>query len=56
VRGTAARGTKFRHAVYKQLGHYEAIDQTEVARYVLSLTGRLAGFTCRSTAFVPWRT
>lgn len=36
-RGTGGRGTAFRTAVYKQLGHYETIDQVAAARYVGSL-------------------
>ena len=33
MRGTGARGSKFRNHVYRQLGKVEAADQTEVARY-----------------------
>lgn len=36
-RGTGGRGAAFRTAVYKQLGHYETIDQVAAARYVASL-------------------
>ena len=36
-RGTGGRGTAFRTAVYKQLGHYETIDQVAAARYAGSL-------------------
>jgi len=33
-RGTGARGTAFRQITYKQLGKYEAIDQTDAAKYI----------------------
>ena len=36
-RGTGGRGTDFRYAVYKNLGHYETIDQLAAARYAASL-------------------
>lgn len=36
-RGTGGRGTAFRTAVYRQLGHYETIDQLAAARYAASL-------------------
>lgn len=36
-RGTGARGKQFREAVYRDLGHYETIDQIRGARYVGSL-------------------
>ena len=36
-RGTAGRGTAFRTCVYKQLGHYETIDQIAAANYAASL-------------------
>ncbi|MCM1067463.1 MAG: S9 family peptidase [Muribaculaceae bacterium] len=36
-RGTGGRGTAFRNAVYKNLGHYETIDQLAAARYAASL-------------------
>lgn len=36
-RGTGARGTAFRDVVYKNLGHYETIDQIAVARYAAQL-------------------
>ncbi|MBD5163073.1 MAG: prolyl oligopeptidase family serine peptidase [Bacteroidales bacterium] len=36
-RGTAGRGTAFRTCVYKQLGHYETIDQVAAANYAASL-------------------
>lgn len=36
-RGTGGRGTAFRTAVYKNLGHYETIDQLAAARYAASL-------------------
>lgn len=38
-RGTGGRGTAFMHCVYKDLGHYETIDQTNAARYVATLPG-----------------
>ncbi|MDE6574962.1 MAG: S9 family peptidase [Muribaculaceae bacterium] len=36
-RGTGGRGTAFRTSVYKNLGHYETIDQISAARYVSRL-------------------
>lgn len=36
-RGTGGRGRAFSDMVYKQLGHYETIDQINSARYVASL-------------------
>lgn len=36
-RGTGGRGTAFRDIVYKNLGHYETIDQLGAARYAASL-------------------
>lgn len=36
-RGTACRGRAFRESVYRDLGHYETIDQLSAARYVASL-------------------
>lgn len=36
-RGTGGRGRAFTDVVYKQLGHYETIDQIAAARYVGSL-------------------
>lgn len=36
-RGTGGRGTAFRDIVYKNLGHYETIDQLAAARYAASL-------------------
>lgn len=36
-RGTGGRGTAFRNIVYKNLGHYETIDQLAGARYAASL-------------------
>ena len=36
-RGTGGRGRAFMTAVYKQLGHYESIDQVNAARYAASL-------------------
>lgn len=36
-RGTGGRGRKFTDIVYKQLGHYETIDQINAAAYVASL-------------------
>lgn len=36
-RGTGGRGTAFRTVVYRQLGHYETIDQLAAARYAASL-------------------
>lgn len=36
-RGTGNRGTAFRDVVYKNLGHYETIDQIAAAKYVASL-------------------
>ena len=37
-RGTGGRGQVFKNAVYKNLGHYETIDQLAAANYVASLT------------------
>lgn len=36
-RGTGGRGRKFMDVVYKNLGHYESIDQVAAARYAASL-------------------
>lgn len=36
-RGTGGRGREFREAVYRNLGHYETIDQLRAARYAASL-------------------
>lgn len=36
-RGTGGRGTGFRTCVYRNLGHYETIDQVGAARYLGSL-------------------
>ncbi|MBD5234283.1 MAG: prolyl oligopeptidase family serine peptidase [Bacteroidales bacterium] len=36
-RGTGGRGAAFRTAVYKNLGHYETLDQIAAARYAASL-------------------
>lgn len=36
-RGTGGRGRAFSDVVYKQLGHYETIDQINAANYVASL-------------------
>lgn len=36
-RGTAGRGISFMQSVYKNLGHYETIDQIYAARYAASL-------------------
>jgi dipeptidyl-peptidase-4 len=33
-RGTGARGEDFKKLTYKQLGHYETIDQIEAAKYI----------------------
>ncbi len=33
-RGTGARGEEFKKMTYKQLGHYEVIDQIEAAKYL----------------------
>ena len=33
-RGTGARGEEFKKMTYKQLGHYEVIDQVEAAKYL----------------------
>ncbi|TXB63183.1 S9 family peptidase [Phaeodactylibacter luteus] len=33
-RGTGGRGEEFKKMTYKQLGHYETIDQIEAARYL----------------------
>jgi len=33
-RGTAGRGNQFMYSVYKQLGHYEVIDQTNAATFI----------------------
>ncbi|MDY2917336.1 MAG: DPP IV N-terminal domain-containing protein [Muribaculaceae bacterium] len=38
-RGTGGRGNKFMHAVYRDLGHYETIDQINAAKYVATLPG-----------------
>ncbi len=36
-RGTAARGKKFMHSVYRDLGHYETIDQITAARHIATM-------------------
>lgn len=36
-RGTAARGNKFMHCVYRNLGHYETIDQVAAARHIAAM-------------------
>jgi dipeptidyl-peptidase-4 len=36
-RGTGARGEEFKKMTYKQLGHYEVIDQIESAKYLGTL-------------------
>ncbi len=36
-RGTGGRGSAFKHAVYRRLGHFETIDQVAAARYAGSL-------------------
>lgn len=36
-RGTGARGEEFKKMTYKQLGHYEAIDQIEAAKHLGTL-------------------
>lgn len=36
-RGTNARGDEFRKCVYKNMGHYEAIDQISTANYLKTL-------------------
>ncbi|MEN9414278.1 MAG: hypothetical protein RLZ62_582 [Bacteroidota bacterium] len=36
-RGTGARGETFKKMTYRQLGHYEVIDQTEAAKYLGTL-------------------
>lgn len=36
-RGTNARGDEFRKCVYKNMGHYEAIDQISTAKYLKTL-------------------
>lgn len=36
-RGTGGRGREFKDIVYRNLGHYETIDQIAAARYALSL-------------------
>lgn len=38
-RGTAGRGNQFMYAVYKNLGHYETIDQVNAAKYLATLPG-----------------
>lgn len=38
-RGTGGRGRAFREAVYRNLGHYETIDQLRGARYAAALPG-----------------
>jgi len=38
-RGTGGRGREFREAVYRNLGHYETIDQLAAARYAATLPG-----------------
>lgn len=36
-RGTGGRGAEFKHTVYRNLGHYETIDQIAAAKYARSL-------------------
>lgn len=36
-RGTGGRGAQFKHVVYRDLGHYETIDQVAAAKYAKSL-------------------
>lgn len=36
-RGTGARGTKFMHSVYRNLGYYETIDQVAAARHIATM-------------------
>lgn len=36
-RGTGGRGSAFKHAVYRRLGHFETIDQIAAARHAASL-------------------
>ena len=36
-RGTGGRGSEFKHAVYRRLGHFETIDQLAAARYAGNL-------------------
>ncbi|MBL7808891.1 MAG: S9 family peptidase [Saprospiraceae bacterium] len=36
-RGTGARGEEFKKMTYKQLGHYEVVDQIEAAKYLGAL-------------------
>ncbi len=36
-RGTGARGEEFKKMTYKQLGHYEVLDQIEAAKYLGTL-------------------
>lgn len=36
-RGTGARGEEFKKMTYKQLGHYEELDQVEAAKYLGTL-------------------
>lgn len=36
-RGTGGRGRDFSRIVYKQLGHYESIDQVNAAKYIATL-------------------
>lgn len=38
-RGTGGRGSAFMTAVYKDLGHYETIDQINAAKYISTLPG-----------------
>lgn len=38
-RGTGARGAAFKHTVYRNLGHYETIDQINAAAHLASLPG-----------------
>lgn len=38
-RGTGGRGNAFMHPVYKNLGHYETIDQINAAKYLATLPG-----------------
>jgi len=33
-RGTGQKGNAFKHAVYKNLGEYEAYDQVEASKYI----------------------
>lgn len=39
ARGTANRGADFLYSVYKDLGHYETVDQINAAKYLATLPG-----------------